>query len=103
MGTIHRLILKVVLGAFAAANLLTCIVTTDATVLIVLNVVVAALCAGIVLLVRSHVSGLSRELGISRGDAGRLTGDYFAYCRNVERISIDEYLARSARGLEPQA
>jgi hypothetical protein len=96
MGKIDGLILKISLGIFAATNLAACIVTTDPKVLIPLNVVVALICFGMFLFVESRVSGLSRELGISKKQARKLVGDYFDYYKNVERITIDEYLERSA-------
>jgi hypothetical protein len=92
MGKIECLVLKIILGIFAAANLFTCIFTTDFVVLVTLNVLLAAGCLGVFLFVQRNISGLSKDLGISRKEANKLVGDYFAYYKNVEKISIDEYL-----------
>lgn len=95
MGKIDGLILKISLGVFAATNFVTCIITTDFKVLVPVNFVVAVVCFGIFLFMESKISGLSSDLGISKRDARKLVGDYFDYYKNVERISIDEYLDRS--------
>ena len=94
MGKIEGLILKIALGAFAATNFVICIITTDLRVLIPLNLLVAVIFIAVYCFIASNISGLSRDLGISRREAGKLVGDYFAYYKNVERISIDEYLKR---------
>jgi hypothetical protein len=95
MGRIESLILKIALGVFAATNFVVCIITTDLRVLIPLNILVAVIFIAIYCFIASNISGLSRDLGISRREAGKLVGDYFAYYKNVERISIDEYLKRN--------
>jgi len=95
MGKFDGLILKIVLGIFAATNFVTCIITTDFRVLITLNFLLAVICFGFFLFVGSVVSGLSRDFAISRKDARKLVGEYFSYYKNIERISIDEYLERS--------
>ena len=97
MGKIDGLILKIALGAFAATNCVACIFTTAAEVLVPLNLLVALACIALFLFVRSIVAGIARDLGISRGEAGRVVGSYFSYYRNVERVSLDEYLRRTAR------
>jgi hypothetical protein len=94
MGKIEGLILKIALGVFAATNFIICIITTDLRVLIPLNILVAVIFIAVYCFIASNISGLSRDLGISRREAGKLVGDYFAYYKNVERISIDEYLKR---------
>jgi len=94
MGRIESLILKIALGVFAATNFVVCIITTDLRVLIPLNILVAVIFIAVYCFIASNISGLSRDLGISRREAGKLVGDYFAYYKNVERISIDEYLKR---------
>ena len=94
MSKLAGLLVKICLGMFAAVNFAACIVTTEARVLIPLNCVVALLCLGIVLFMESKVAGLARDLGLTRSVARKLIGDYFAYYKNVERISIDEYLER---------
>jgi hypothetical protein len=96
MGKINRLILKIVLGIFVATNFVACIVTTDLRILGPLNLLLAVVCFGVFRLIDRNVSGLSRDLGISREAARVLIGDYFAYYKNVEKISIDEYLKRSS-------
>lgn len=96
MGKINRLILKIVLGIFAATNFIACIMTTDYRVLLPLNILLAVVCFGAFRYIDANVSGLSKDLGISREDARVLIGDYFAYYKNVEKISIDEYLKRSS-------
>jgi hypothetical protein len=83
------------LGVLAATNFVVCIITTDLRVLIPLNLLVAVIFISIFRVIASNISGLSRDLGISRRAAGKLVGDYFAYYKNVERISIDEYLKRT--------
>jgi hypothetical protein len=98
MGKIDGLILKVSLGLFATANFVACIITTEPQVLVPLNVAVAVLCLCIFLFLESRVSGLARELAMSKKEARKLIGDYFDYYKNVERISIDEYLERSLPG-----
>jgi hypothetical protein len=97
MGKLDWLILKICLGMFAVANFIICIITTDPKVLIPLNLVVALLCLGIVLFMESKVSGLSKDFGIPKRTARKLIGDYFAYYKNVERITIDEYLERASQ------
>jgi hypothetical protein len=94
MGKLEALILKISLGIFAAVNFTACIITTDPKVLIPLNIAVAILCLGIVLFMESKVAGLSKDLGIPKSQARKLIGDYFNYYKNVDRVSIDEYLAR---------
>jgi hypothetical protein len=98
MGKLNSLILKIVLGAFAATNFVACIITTDLKVLAPLNLLVAIVCLGIYLFIDSNISSLSRDLGISKKEAGKLVGEYFVYYKNVEKISIDEYLKRSSNG-----
>jgi hypothetical protein len=95
MGNINGLILKIFLGVFAAINFAACIITTDFKVLVPLNLVVAIICFGIYLFIESNISGLAKDLGISKKDASKLVGEYFVYYKNVERIPIDEYLKRS--------
>lgn len=95
MGGIGGLILKISLGVFAATNIVTCIITTDIRVLAVLNILVAAICLGTYLFMESKFSGLAMDLGISKNEARKLVGDYFVYYKNVERITIDEYLELS--------
>lgn len=92
MGKIECLVLKIILGVFAAANLFACIITTDFMVLAVINGLVAVGCLGIFLYVQRNISALSKDLGISRKEANKLVEDYFAYYKNVGKISIDEYL-----------
>jgi hypothetical protein len=94
MSKIGFLIVKICLGIFAATNFAACIVTTEARVLIPLNCVVAVICCGIFLFMESKVAGLARDLGITRAAARKLVGDYFDYYKNVERVSIDEYLEK---------
>jgi DNA polymerase I-like protein with 3'-5' exonuclease and polymerase domains len=43
----------------------------------------------------SKFSGLAIDLGISKKSARRLVREYFDYYKNVERISIYEYVDRS--------
>jgi len=81
----------------AATNFVVCIITTDLRVLIPLNILVAVIFIAVYCFIASNISGLSRDLGISRREAGKLVGDYFAYYKNVERISIDEYLKRTSQ------
>ena len=95
MGKIEGMILKIALGVFAATNFVTCIITTDFRVLVPLNILVAIIFFSVFRFIASNISGLSRDLGISRREAGKLVGDYFAYYKNVEKISIDEYLKKS--------
>ena len=97
MGKIESLILKIALGVFAATNFAVCIITTNLRVLIPMNILVAIIFIAVFRLIASNISGLSRDLGISRQEAGKLVGDYFAYYKNVERISIDEYLKRTSQ------
>jgi len=97
MGKIEGLVLKIALGVFAATNFVVCIITTNLRVLIPLNILVAIIFIAVFRFIASNISGLSRELGISRQAAGKLVGDYFAYYKNVERISIDEYLKRTSQ------
>jgi hypothetical protein len=100
MGRLDWLVLKICLGMFAVANFIACIITTDIKVLVPLNVLVALLCFCIFLFMESKVSGLSRDFGISKRAARKLIGNYFAYYKNVERITIDEYLERTSRPAE---
>lgn len=95
MGKINYLILKIILGIFVATNFAACIITTDFKVLFILNCLVAVVCFSIFFLIQSNISGLSRDLGISKKEASKLVGEYFVYYKNVERIPIDEYLKRS--------
>ncbi len=97
MGKIEGLILKIALGVFAATNFVACIITIDLRVLIPLNILVAVIFIVVYCFIASNISGLSRDLGISRREAGKLVGDYFSYYKNVERISIDEYLKRTSQ------
>ena len=97
MGKIEGLVLKIALGVFAATNFVVCIITTNLRVLIPLNILVAIIFIAVFRFIASNISGLSRELGISRQAAGKLVGDYFAYYKNVERTSIDEYLKRTSQ------
>ena len=97
MGKIEGLILKIALGVFAAANFVVCIITIDLRVLIPLNILVAVIFIAVYCFIASNISGLSRDLGISRREASKLVGDYFAYYKNVERISIDEYLKKTSQ------
>ena len=97
MGKIEGLILKIALGVFVATNFVVCIITTDLRVLIPLNILVAVIFIAVYCFIASNISGLSRDLGISRREAGKLVGDYFSYYKNVERISIDEYLKRTSQ------
>lgn len=101
MGKLGWLMLKICLGIVVAANFVFLIVTTDLRVLIVLNVAVALVCFGIFAFMESKVSGLAKDLGISKGAARKLIGDYFAYYKNVERIPIDDYLEKAARAQSP--
>lgn len=94
MGNLNALVLKIVLGILAATNFVACIVTTELKVLLILNGCVAAVCFGIFLFVGTHVSRLAKDLGLSKGDAAKLVGEYFVYYKNVERIPIDEYLKK---------
>lgn len=95
MDKINYLILKIILGIFAATNFVACIITTDFKVLFILNCLVAVACFSIFFFIDSNISGLSRDLGISKKDASKLVGKYFVYYKNVEKITIDEYLKRS--------
>lgn len=95
MRTIDGLLLKISLGLFAAINLFTCIITTDFQVLVPLNIFVAVVCICIFLFIQTKFSALATELGISKDAARKLVGDYFIYYKNVERITIDEYLEKS--------
>lgn len=95
MRTIDGLLLKIGLGLFAAINLFTCIITTNFQVLVPLNIFVAIICFGIFLFIQAKFSALATELGISKDAARKLVGDYFIYYKNVERITIDEYLEKS--------
>lgn len=94
MGNFNALVLKIALGTFAATNFVACIITTDLKVLIPLNLFVAIICFGIYFFIASNISGLARDLGISKKVASKLVGEYFFYYKNVERISIDEYLKK---------
>lgn len=95
MRSIDGLLLKIAVGAFATVNLFTCIITTKVQVLVPLNILVAVGCIGIYLYIESKYSSLATELGISKNAARMLVSDYFNYYKNVERISIDEYLEKS--------
>lgn len=95
MGKFDGLILKISLGIFAAVNFVVCIVTTDFRVLVPLNLLLAALCLGLFFFIASRCSALAAELGISRQAAKQLVRDYFVYYKNVEKVSLDEYLARA--------
>jgi len=95
MRTIDGLLLKIGLGLFAAINLFTCIITTDVRVLVSLNIFVAVICFCIFFFIQAKFSALATDLGISKAAARKLVGDYFIYYKNVERITIDEYLEKS--------
>jgi hypothetical protein len=99
MGNLNGLIVKIVLGMLVATNFIACIITTDLKVLLILNLFVAVVCLGIVLFIGVNISRLARDLGISKGDAGKLVGEYFTYYKNVERIPIDEYLKKAGSRL----
>jgi hypothetical protein len=101
MGKLDGLVLKISLGIFAVVNFVACIITTDPKVLVPLNVLAAAICGGMFLFMEGKVAGLARDLGISKKAARRLIGEYFDYYKNVERVSIDDYLDRSSRGDNP--
>ena len=94
MAKIDRLIIKISLGMWVVANLVVCIVTTDLRVLVPVNILVALLCFGLFLFMQAKCSGLAADLGISKQDARKLIADYFDYYKNVERISIYEYVDR---------
>ena len=90
----NRIILTVSLGFLAAANCVLLIFTTDLRLLVALNLLLAAPIAGLYLFIMIKTTGLARELGLTKAQAGRLVRDYFNYYRNVERISIYEYHER---------
>ena len=92
MGKFNCLVLKIILGIFAATNFVSCIITTDFQVLVTVNIVVAVVCSGIFLFIESKFSALAIDLAISKKAARKLVGDYFVYYKNVERVTIDEYL-----------
>ena len=92
MEKFNGLIWKIILGIFAATNFVACIITTDFQALVTVNVVVAVGCFGIILFMESKFSALAADLAISKKAARKLVGDYFIYYKNVERITIDEYL-----------
>jgi hypothetical protein len=94
MGKMDWLIMKIFLGIFAATNFVACIITTDAKVLVPLNILVAAICLCIFLFLESKFSGIAMDLGISKKDARKLVREYFDYYKNVERISIYEYFEK---------
>lgn len=97
MGKVGSLILKIFLGVLLATNFVVCIITTEPLVLVVVNAIVVVLCLGIFGFMASIVARLSREEGISRAAASNLIGAYFAHYKNVEKISLDEYLALTRR------
>ena len=97
MGKLGSLILKIFLGVVVATNLAVCIVTTDVLVLAVVNLVVMLLGLGLLGFMATNISRLAKELGISPAAAGELIGAYFVHYKNVEKISLDEYLALTRR------
>lgn len=95
MRSIDSLLLKIGVGVFVTVNLFTCIITTKVQILVPLNVLVAVVCIGVYCYIESKYSALATELGISKNAARMLVSDYFNYYKNVERITIDEYLEKS--------
>jgi hypothetical protein len=92
VGKINCLVLKISLGIFAVINFISLIITTDLWVIVGSNLFAAFICLCIFLLIEAKLKKLSVDLKMTKDRTRTLVGDYFVYYKNIESISIDEYL-----------